>query len=199
MKWVETQLERERVEAPTGFDNGWSDGVKLAHLIHSIRPDAIDLSTITTPELAIDAVLWASFQLGIPTILTKEHILAGADAKVMTTWLSYFKAQQELKFPRAREQRAKFEFLRNWVNWHLPDSQIHHFKGLLSIPPAAFKELLSKVLHREVADIEGESTSELIANSVNKYGVVIPDCTVHDIQNGNLFAISHYVTRLMKH
>ena len=199
MKWVETQLEREKITAPTDFGNGWSDGLALVHLINAICPNSIDLTTISTPESAIDAVIHWAFQHGVPILLTKEDILAGADSKAMTTWVSYFKQAFEENFPRAKAQKAQFELLRNWINWFLPDSQINDFQELLTIPPPAFKSLLAKALHCEVTDIRGETTKDMIAESITDHGVKIQDCSVDDILNGNLFALNHYVARLMKH
>ena len=115
MKWIDTQLQEEKIETPKDFKSGWQDGFTLAHLLHSICPDCIDLSLITTQQQAVDAVLWSAFELGIPCLLTKDDILNGADSKAMTTWLSYFKQASENNFPRAQQQKAEYQFLLKWI------------------------------------------------------------------------------------
>ena len=199
IKWVYSQLQEEKIEAPIDFGNGWQDGKALAHLLHSIKQDSIDLAINTTNQQLIDQVLWSSFQLGIPSLLTKDDILNGADSKAMTTWLSYFKQAKDDNFPQAMQQQAKYQFLLNWINWMLPDVQISNFKQLLTIPVQSFKTVLVKALHlNDIENVEGNTIKELIANSINNYGLIIRDCTIKDVQNGNLFALNHYVTRLMK-
>eukprot|EP00029_Vermamoeba_vermiformis_P000875 TRINITY_DN11053_c0_g1_i1.p1 TRINITY_DN11053_c0_g1~~TRINITY_DN11053_c0_g1_i1.p1 ORF type:complete len:546 (-),score=180.34 TRINITY_DN11053_c0_g1_i1:115-1731(-) len=95
LEWVQSQLKpyTDHVEVKN-FADSWQDGKAFAYLIHSLAPNAIDISQINKIDahsLLEKAFAAADSSLHIPKLLDPEDLKAPVDERIVMTYVSYFR------------------------------------------------------------------------------------------------------------
>ncbi|XP_056674637.1 F-actin-monooxygenase MICAL1 isoform X2 [Monodelphis domestica] len=91
--WCQKQTAGYPGVQVTNFSSSWADGQALCALIHRLRPNLLDLSTVQGAgalETTARAVKLAEQELGIAPVIPPQVLVAGSDPLGLIAYLSQF-------------------------------------------------------------------------------------------------------------
>eukprot|EP01113_Clastostelium_recurvatum_P026704 TRINITY_DN3206_c0_g1_i1.p1 TRINITY_DN3206_c0_g1~~TRINITY_DN3206_c0_g1_i1.p1 ORF type:complete len:903 (+),score=297.55 TRINITY_DN3206_c0_g1_i1:134-2842(+) len=93
LEWCQDQTRGYKDVNVTDFSTSWADGLALAALVHSIKPDAFSFAPLSKdhPKENIKTALSAASRLGFAHTIDEDDFLAGAgpDKITIQTYLSH--------------------------------------------------------------------------------------------------------------
>eukprot|EP00004_Rigifila_ramosa_P000738 TRINITY_DN1076_c0_g1_i6.p1 TRINITY_DN1076_c0_g1~~TRINITY_DN1076_c0_g1_i6.p1 ORF type:complete len:1024 (+),score=194.27 TRINITY_DN1076_c0_g1_i6:318-3074(+) len=93
--WVRSKCQSYNVEVPN-FRSGFSDGLALCALLHTVRPDVFEYELSSDPMEVTTFCVDMATRLGVPRLLEPEDLVREeGDEQSIATYVSYWRSEEE--------------------------------------------------------------------------------------------------------